>query len=191
MTARFVFPSPLVGEGEGGGWIRNLRSQVLGLGRCLGLALGLVALGAAAESGWAQGVTVPLAPPRGGQAPQAAPPPTLPPGAPPSAPVGSAVALLQGLDKVSGRIQSLEAPIGKEIRFGTLAITARACDKRPPEEPPDNLAFLEIREIRPREEPRAVFTGWMLASSPALSALEHPVYDVWVIDCRISGPPTR
>lgn len=92
-------------------------------------------------------------------------------------------ALLQGLDKVTARISPIRAPIGEVVRFGTLAITVHRCLKRPPEEPPESAALLEVREVRPGETPVALFKGWMFASSPALNALEHPVYDVWVKDC--------
>jgi len=97
---------------------------------------------------------------------------------------GEGAALLGGLDKVTARVTTLTAPVGETVRFGTLRITARTCEKRPPEEPPESAAFLEIDEIRPGKEPERIFGGWMFASSPALNALEHPVYDVWVIDCR-------
>ena len=101
-------------------------------------------------------------------------------------------ALLQGLDKVTARISTFEAPIDQPVRFGTLRVTVRTCSKSPPEEPPESAAFLEIDEIRPGEKPQRDFTGWMLASSPSLSALEHPVYDVWVVDCmkESSSPPS-
>ena len=99
-----------------------------------------------------------------------------------------AAAVLRGLDKVTARISTFDAPIDEVIRFGTLAIRARRCHKRPPEEPPEISAFLEIADVREDAEPMALFNGWMFASSPALSALEHPVYDVWVIDCRTSLP---
>lgn len=91
--------------------------------------------------------------------------------------------MLQGLDKVTARISTLEAPKDKPVRFGTLEVIVRTCSKRPPEEPPESAAFLEIYDVPPGEEPKRVFSGWMFASSPALSALEHPVYDVWVTDC--------
>lgn len=94
------------------------------------------------------------------------------------------IAVLQGLDKVTARVWTIEAPIGKTVLFGSLEIVARTCDKRPPEETPESAAFVEIREVRRGESPATLFQGWMFASSPALSALEHPVYDVWVIDCR-------
>lgn len=95
----------------------------------------------------------------------------------------SGSAILQGLDKTTARVSTFEAPIDQIARFGTLEIVARTCHKTPPEEPPESTAFLEIVDVRPDSPAVSIFTGWMFASSPALSALEHPVYDVWVIDC--------
>ncbi len=95
----------------------------------------------------------------------------------------AAIAVLRTLDKVTARVATIEVPVGEATTVGSLAITVRACDKRPPEETPESAAFLEIVENRPNEAPQSRFTGWMFASSPALNALEHPVYDVWVIDC--------
>ncbi len=96
-------------------------------------------------------------------------------------------AVLQALDKVTARISVLQVPIDGTVSFGTLAITARACHKAPPEEPPENAAFLEIVEVRRDEPSRSLFSGWMFSSSPGLSTLEHPVYDVWVVDCASGG----
>lgn len=92
--------------------------------------------------------------------------------------------ILQGLDKVTARVSTIEATVGQVVRFGTLEIIARQCDKRPPEEPPESAAFLDIWETRPGEPAVSLFRGWMFASSPALNALQHPVYDIWVLDCR-------
>ncbi|NVK17949.1 MAG: DUF2155 domain-containing protein [Methylocystaceae bacterium] len=92
--------------------------------------------------------------------------------------------VLQGLDKVTARVSRLEAPVGHFIRFGTLEIVARTCDKRPPTETPESAAFLDISESKPGEAASEVFRGWMFASSPALNSMEHPVYDVWVLDCK-------
>ena len=76
------------------------------------------------------------------------------------------------------------------MQFGTLSIRVRDCEKSPPEEPPESAAFVEIDETRPGEVRTRVFSGWMFASSPALSALEHPVYDVTLLDCKApSGSP--
>ncbi len=94
------------------------------------------------------------------------------------------IAVLQTLDKVTGRVRTVDAPIEENVRFGTLDIMVRTCRKRPPEEQPESAAFVEVRDIKPGETPRTLFVGWMFASSPAISALEHPVYDVWVLDCK-------
>ena len=94
------------------------------------------------------------------------------------------LAVLQGLDKVTARVVELDIPVGITQQWGTLRITPRACRKAPPIEAPEAAAFLDIQEVQPDEQPTALFSGWMFASSPALSALEHPVYDVWVIDCK-------
>ena len=96
-------------------------------------------------------------------------------------------AVLQGLDKVTARVSTIEAPVGQTVRFGALEIIARTCDKKAPEEPPESAAFLDIWEVRPGEAAISLFRGWMFASSPALSAMEHPVYDVWVLDCASSA----
>ena len=99
-----------------------------------------------------------------------------------------AIAVLQGLDKITARISTFEAPLNEAVTFGSLAIVARACYKTPPVEPPESAAFLEIDDARPGRPRVPLFTGWMYASSPAISALEHPVYDVWVVDCRTDAP---
>ena len=96
-------------------------------------------------------------------------------------------AILQGLDKTTARVSRIVVPVGESVTFGSLTIEAEACDKRPPEETPEAAAFLKIVEQRPDEAPVERFSGWMFASSPALSAMEHPVYDIWVLDCA-SGP---
>jgi len=93
-------------------------------------------------------------------------------------------AVLQGLDKVTARVSTLSVPIGATVRFGTLEVIVRYCDKRPPEETPESAAFVDIWQARPGESSASLFRGWMFASSPALNALEHPVYDIWVLDCE-------
>jgi len=99
-------------------------------------------------------------------------------------PANAAAALLQGLDKITARISAFEAPLDQPVRFGTLTIVARACNSRPPEEPPESAAFLEIVDRRPNQPETRAFAGWMFASSPGLHGLEHPVYDVWVVGCK-------
>jgi hypothetical protein len=99
------------------------------------------------------------------------------------------VVVLRGLDKVTARTRDFEVNIGETAEYGALSITPRYCRKRPPEETPEIYAFLEILDRRTdgfgvETEGDKIFSGWMFASNPALNPLEHPVYDVWVIDCR-------
>lgn len=110
---------------------------------------------------------------------------------------------LRALDKITGNSSDHNVKVGETLRFGRLSVTVRACFQAPPEDTPESAAFLEIRSLTP-QEPRAeqasageaptargpkigpdgtLFSGWMFASSPGLSALEHPTYDVWVISC--------
>jgi hypothetical protein len=99
------------------------------------------------------------------------------------------LAQLQGLDKITARVSQFNAPVGETVRFGTLSIIVRDCRRSPPEERPENAAFVEIYESRPGEEKERLFSGWMFSSSPALSALEHPVYDVNLLECTGAAPP--
>jgi hypothetical protein len=105
--------------------------------------------------------------------------------------IAEPVAQLQGLDKITARVSKFEAPVGAPVKFGTLAIRVRDCEKNPPEDTPESAAFIEIDEMRLGESTaNRIFSGWMFASSPALSALEHPVYDVVLLDCKAaSGSP--
>lgn len=92
---------------------------------------------------------------------------------------------LQTLDKVTARIGRLPIEIGSTAQFGTLQITAHYCAYRPPEEPPENAAFLTVQDVGYDDKiaPQTVFSGWMFGSSPAVSSLEHAVYDITVLAC--------
>ncbi|AWK87951.1 DUF2155 domain-containing protein [Azospirillum thermophilum] len=92
-------------------------------------------------------------------------------------------AKLQGLDKITARTSTFTIKVGETRALGSLRITLRACRENPPIEPPESAAFLEVVEIKPGEQAEPVFSGWMFASSPALSAMEHAIYDVWVLGC--------
>jgi hypothetical protein len=98
------------------------------------------------------------------------------------------IAVLRTIDKVSARTNTFEVPVDKTVKFGSsLFIKARACRHTPPMDKQESAAFLQIWERKPEEEKsRWVFSGWMFASNPSLSAMDHPVYDVWVIDCKNS-----
>ena len=98
--------------------------------------------------------------------------------------ISEPTAVLQGLDKITARVSEIEAPVGKTVTFGGLRITVRDCERNPPEDQPESVAFLQIDEVRPGEENIRRFSGWMFAQSPALSSLENPVYDVILLDCK-------
>jgi len=100
--------------------------------------------------------------------------------------------VLRALDKVTATTEDYTVVVGENLRYGSLDIKVRHCEKRPPEETPETFAFLQILAARPKSdmdgtggesESAKLFSGWMFASSPALSALDHPVYDIWVLDC--------
>jgi hypothetical protein len=95
--------------------------------------------------------------------------------------------VLGGLDKVTARVQNVAGPVGQPMKFGSLEIVARSCTTHPPEEPPENAAFLEVFEQQPGKQRMKLFSGWMFSSTPALSALDHPVYDIWVLRCENSA----
>ena len=108
----------------------------------------------------------------------------------PAAAIPGKAVLLQALDKVTARTVTLEATVGQTVTFGTLEIVVRACDRTPPTEPPESAVFLDIYETRPGQPRVDLFHGWMFASSPALNALEHPVYDIWALECLSDLPAT-
>lgn len=110
----------------------------------------------------------------------------------PDAP-GKRVAELQGLDKVTARTQRFYAPVGQATRFGTLEISVGDCLVNVPEAPPEAVAYLTIVDNKPGQAPEKLFAGWMFASTPSLSALDHGVYDVRVLACTMaqgSAPPS-
>jgi hypothetical protein len=97
-------------------------------------------------------------------------------------------AVFAALDKVTGRISHLEIPINQTVQFGALKVTPRVCDTRPPTEAPHTASFVEVDEIKLTGEVERIFTGWMFADSPGLHAVEHPVFDVWLTNCKTNEP---
>ena len=117
--------------------------------------------------------------------------------------------MLRALDKITGRSTDFEMIVGEPKVYGSLRIDLQACYQTPPEEPPESAAFLKVTtanttQVQTMAEPRDLteeellqseseeaevrFSGWMFASSPGLNALEHPVYDIWVIACSAVDP---
>lgn len=93
-------------------------------------------------------------------------------------------AIFAGLDKITAEIITFAVPVDKTVLFGTLEVTPRVCYTKPPTEPPQTTSFVEVNERQHQGGNRRLFTGWMFAGSPGLHAVEHPVYDVWLTDCR-------
>ncbi|MCA6320091.1 MAG: DUF2155 domain-containing protein [Phenylobacterium sp.] len=105
------------------------------------------------------------------------------------------VAVLQAVDKVTAETIRFEAPVGQPVRYKTLVLTVRACERTAADEPTeDSIAYLVVdsqpraQTGRPAPGVRQVFRGWIYASSPGLNGPEHPVYDAWLITCRTSAP---
>ncbi len=98
------------------------------------------------------------------------------------------VAVFAGLDKITGRIISFEVATNETVQFGSLQITPRVCFNRPPTEAPRTDAFAEVEEVEADKSLKRIFTGWMFADSPGLHGIEHPVYDIWLTECKGDGP---
>lgn len=99
------------------------------------------------------------------------------------------IAVFSGLDKVGGKITTLEVKVGEAIQFGSLVMRVRVCNSRPVTEEPNTTSFVEIDDVKVDGSVKRAFTGWMFAESPALNALEHPVYDVWLTGCKDPAAP--
>lgn len=107
-------------------------------------------------------------------------------------------AVLQTLDKVTARTETVTLPIGKPSAVGPVFAEVKTCQKTPPTEQPEAAAFIQVWEAKPKaarqdgeSESQWVFSGWMFASSPALSAMDHPIYDVWLKDCISEITPKK
>jgi hypothetical protein len=109
--------------------------------------------------------------------------------APPDHRLENPTAVFSGLDKITGRTITFDVAINETVQFGALQVTPRACYSRPPTETPRTDAFVAVDEVTLQGEVRRIFTGWMFASSPGLHAVEHPIYDVWLTDCKGAAQP--
>ncbi|WEK06752.1 MAG: DUF2155 domain-containing protein [Candidatus Devosia phytovorans] len=101
-------------------------------------------------------------------------------------PIANPVASFAGLDKITGRITRFDVYIDETVLFGALEITPRACYTRPATEAQSTSAFLEVDQRSLTGVSKRIFTGWMFADSPALHAVDHAIYDVWLEDCKTS-----
>jgi hypothetical protein len=106
--------------------------------------------------------------------------------APPAQKIVNKQAVFSGLDKITGRIIKFDVDMGETVQFGALRVKPQACYTRPATEAANTDAFIEVDEITLQGEVKRIFSGWMFAASPGLSGVEHPIYDVWLTDCK--GP---
>ena len=118
-------------------------------------------------------------------------PATLQPGdevvtEPPAQKITNKKASFSGLDKITGRIINFDEDIGETVQFGALRVKTDACYTRPATESANTDAFVEVDEITLQGEVKRIFSGWMFAASPGLHGVEHPIYDIWLTDCK--GP---
>jgi len=104
-------------------------------------------------------------------------------------PVKNPIAIFAGLDKITGTITTFEIKVGETKRFGSLNVHPEICNTRPITEEPKTTSFIEVDENRLDGSLHRIFTGWMLAQSPGLNAVEHPVYDIWLTGCRDPKAP--
>lgn len=116
---------------------------------------------------------------------------TLAPVAAEAARIENPVAVFSGIDKITGRITSFDVYIGETVQFGALQVTPKVCYSRDDTEAQKITSFVEVDEITLDRKIRRIFTGWMFADSPGLNAVEHPVYDVWLTECKAKSdvPP--
>ena len=105
--------------------------------------------------------------------------------------ISNPIAAFSGLDKITGRITNVDVYIDETVQFGALQITPRVCYTRPATETQRTSVFLEVDQVSLKGGTQRIFTGWMFADSPALNAIDHPVYDIWLVDCKQSSdtPP--
>lgn len=94
------------------------------------------------------------------------------------------IAVFAGLDKITGRIIRFEAAIDETVQFGSLQIKPRVCYTKPLTETPQTVSFVQVNDVRSNHTVKRIFSGWMFAASPGLNGIEHPVYDVWLLDCK-------
>ena len=100
-----------------------------------------------------------------------------------AAEISTNAALMQAMDKVTGRVNKITVPVNSKIAFGDFSLVLRACKKRPAEETPENFAFVDVADKSFGTDEYSIFRGWMLSSAPGMNAIEHPIYDVWLLEC--------
>ncbi len=97
--------------------------------------------------------------------------------------ISANTARMQAMDKITGRVSEIDVPVNGITNFGSFSILVRKCVTKSPEETPENTAFVDVVDNYKTDNPVNIFKGWMFSSTPALNAVEHPIYDVWLLKC--------
>ena len=109
--------------------------------------------------------------------------------------IANPIAAFSGLDKITGRLTKFDVYMDETVQFGALQITPRACYTHPANEAQRTSVFVEVDQVSLQRTVRRIFTGWMFADSPALNAVDHAVYDIWLVECKTTSdtppPPDR
>ena len=92
-------------------------------------------------------------------------------------------ALMQAMDKITGRVNKINVPVNSKVSFGDFSLVLRACKKTPAEETPENFAFVDVTDKSFGSDEYNIFRGWIISSSPGINTIEHPIYDVWLLEC--------
>ena len=100
-----------------------------------------------------------------------------------AAEIDTNIAQMQAMDKITGKVSVINVPVNGNVNFGSFSIVVRSCKTRPPEDTPENFAFVDVVDNYNTDNPVNIFRGWMISSSPALNPVEHPIYDVWLLKC--------
>ena len=101
-----------------------------------------------------------------------------------AAAISTNIAGMQAMDKNTGMVRVIDLPVNSEVKYGSFSIVVRSCKTRPPEETPENFAFVDIVDDYKGKNPVNIFRGWMISSSPSLNPVEHPIYDIWLLNCE-------
>ena len=100
-------------------------------------------------------------------------------------PLEGSLVQFQFLDKITAKVSNLDIKVNESMNFESLFIEVFACYKTPPEEIPENYVLLKIYDILDSANKDLLYQGWMISSSPAVTPLEHPIYDLWLKECKI------
>ena len=90
------------------------------------------------------------------------------------------LAEIRAIDRITGRSFKLKVPIGTEVTFSNLVLDIKYCYKNPIDKEIENFAYLIVKD---KLLNKLIFQGWMFSSSPSLSSLEHPINDIWLLNC--------